>query len=223
LDTVLRMGSGKNKKKAFGEADFSTWIPARDAHEAVVFVVKDYAVAKEKLLSRLVAGLIEARAEYMYSQSDYGEKQLNPNKYILLKSGVWREVLEHPQTYARFWESSDLVLELEGSNSIERLLDVRFNRAQMAKLAPQFAQPHPHTAGLPAGKSEPAPEKRPVAKADLARWAEIFVKVHPDFGEPFALQSARAMFPDKSVGRDRMRDAITAAIGPRKRGPKAAK
>lgn len=53
-----------------------------------------------------------------------------------------------------------------------------------------------------------------VAKADLARWHEIFVDVHPNAPEALALQSAAAMFPNNTVPRQWVRDLR----GPQKRG-----
>jgi hypothetical protein len=105
--------------------------------------------------------------------------------------------------------------------------DVRFNREDVKKAKPPIprqllaealeksAAPAPIATEL-----DNIPEKKLVSNGDLERWAKVFVAVHKDFKGDFALRSAVAMFPDNTVGRDRVAKAISDLIGPRPRGPK---
>ncbi|WP_422059122.1 hypothetical protein [Sphingopyxis sp.] len=82
--------------------------------------------------------------------------------------------------------------------------------------------------GLPGGVDNPLPSQRQepsgddalkpdVSQADLDRWHEIFTAIHPNAVEDFAIRSARAMFPENKVARQRVRDLR----GPQKRGKPA--
>jgi hypothetical protein len=67
----------------------------------------------------------------------------------------------------------------------------------------------------------PRPAEDPAVKADeiakprigdepLAGWAELFKRCYPSADQELALASARGMFPDKHVSRDRVRALIPA-------------
>lgn len=62
-------------------------------------------------------------------------------------------------------------------------------------------------------------EKPPVSEADMSNWWRVFSGVHPEASEDLAQRSARAMFPDNHVSRQKVRDLR----GPQKRGRPAAR
>jgi len=69
----------------------------------------------------------------------------------------------------------------------------------------------PSPIGAPHRESGAIPEedKRPrVSDPALETWAAAFKKVYPDADQDFAWKSARGFFPDKQVGRDRVRALI---------------
>ena len=71
------------------------------------------------------------------------------------------------------------------------------------------AMPHGEEA-----QTEISDAKPPISDADLTRWFEVFSKVHEVSTEDMALRSAQAMYLDKNVSRQKIRDLR----GPQKRG-----
>ena len=67
----------------------------------------------------------------------------------------------------------------------------------------------PPTAEELTAKAEETAKPR-IGDDPLAAWAELFKRLYPGADQDFALSSARGMFPDKHVSRDRVRALIPA-------------
>jgi len=109
-----------------------------------------------------------------------------------------------------FWKTGDVTF-YSSTTGYDRqwsgtLHDVRFDPAG-------FQDAVPPEGGLASASTQDA-EKPTVSRAELAKWHEVFKGVHPEAAEALALQSAAAMFPDKHVPRQYVRDLR----GPQKRG-----
>jgi hypothetical protein len=113
-----------------------------------------------------------------------------------------------------FWASGDTRVPIDSVDGIMpgyeySLMDVRFDPDGLREMG---------AVGLPDGNemqaeasAESSEIRKPVAAADLERWAQVALGVHGEsLTEGLALRSARAMFPDHAVSRDRVRALLPA-------------
>ncbi|MFS2108370.1 hypothetical protein ACCC88_01675 [Sphingomonas sp. Sphisp140] len=128
------------------------------------------------------------------------------DRFAVLDHWIW--TIFKPEIGSDFWQTGyfDTHIPVEGAYSVSssgwiRVFGTRF-LIQGATAVPKIAGPD-------------ATESRPtVSRAELASWHEVFRQVHPDAPEALALRSATAMFPDKRVPREYVRELR----GPQKRG-----
>jgi hypothetical protein len=133
--------------------------------------------------------------------------------HAILDSWVWR--VEVPAPDDGFWETGYfriLVPENMGRTSWRGEIEFFGTRFWPDGLPGGADNPLPSTDRQEPGSDDTL--KPDVSKADLERWHEVFSGIHPNTVEDFAIRSARAMFPDNKVSRQRVRDLR----GPQKRG-----
>jgi hypothetical protein len=165
----------------------------------------EYATKVKWIDGRLESGLIGAAA----GARRLKQQQVADLRIVKLKPSTWRGwacLADHD-----FWETGDITFyEFDvtgyGGRTVAHFHDVRFDPGGFHGINP------PETG--PVQSPAQATEKPTVSKAELAKWHEVFKIVHPDAAEALALQSAVAMFPEKHVPRQYVRDLR----GPQKRG-----
>jgi hypothetical protein len=197
---------------------FENWLRPREALTVLGSAYSKEDVARHLLLERLSSGAITAIAE---AASWTGLAGAKPHQGLTtIPNDFWRDYYRY-QT--GFWDSGDLLFNLghfRGSfNSVSvRFQGIRFDPGAIQKLAGAAenriqATVNALNAAAPAAKAEePAQKGKPVSPAALAAWYEAYKLAYPDESEDAALESARRMFPDKSITRKSIRDL---------RGPRA--
>jgi hypothetical protein len=168
-------------------------------------------VAKRELTKRLETGLVEAYAETVVISSAYGQS----------------ETREFPGLSPNFWKEADLSYDadfwLTGQidSGVNIAFGVRFKPESIRRIIP--LQQTATIAESPQDSTQTINEiakAKPVSAADLEKWAKVFLTVHGDNPtEALALRSAKAMFPDSAISRDRVR----ALLPPRKPGRPASR
>lgn len=201
------------------EEEFRKWLKPTKAVELVAKATGDWNVAQQAILRRAITSTevrIAVRAESIeYSQGNETRK--------------FHPFCPVPDRVLKGWEASELGgnLDLWRSNGDAlwvfrpvsgsflptkwRFYNIRFDPVGIAKLAgiepPTPSQPKPLVeTGTDA--AEPPDTRKPVSQSHLEQWAHLFNKLYPDAPEELGVKSAKGMFPDKSVGRDRVRPLL---------------
>ena len=196
------------------------WFSAAQARDFGQTIVGD--LATKIILEHLKGKKLTAYAA-SWSREAYGSYDVESyDGEVEIPAHVWNDLQDD------FWTTGIAVFFRPSGNAVERSVTyryygVRFSTLDITKLFPGPAPTPPGVTTIAKSAASRAPvapdaKLKPVAEAHLKAWAQVFLKAYgnTDFAEPFALKSAQGMFPDKSVGRDRVREVL----GPRKRGPK---
>ncbi len=189
---------------AMPDGEFDRWVKAVDVLK--LFPDRPRDTATKALAVRMIQGRLKTGAE---------EARIHGMPYL-------RHCFLHPAVWSGwahdldndFWLTGDTTVpwgiddDYELSPTGKQLFDVRFDPEGLRQMG---------ATGLPAAPSAdqstgvgegPRPA---VSQADLDRWAVVFLGVHGEsVTEALALQSARAMFPDRAVSRDRVRALLPA-------------
>jgi hypothetical protein len=177
---------------------------------------------RSALLERLRGGRIETVAEgVQFSGSRAPVAPRNQKGPSTVEPKIW----DHIDWNDHVFFSGDLTHE-EHFGAFDmlrtRFFNIRFRPDDINAMVPQPIEPNPAEAAQVApATEEPTAEKKPVSEANLKLWAQLYQKVYGGSAIDtldFAKLSASGMFPDKNVGRDRVRDLVG---GNRKRGPKS--
>jgi hypothetical protein len=159
--------------------------------------------------------------------------------YVSTKNGIERErgsllavppeLWETPKAImaTTFWVSGDITMMSDfmpsghyQSGGVTKYFGARFHPDGVLALMPRetvrLMGRAPEPPLQPEQQAAEAEDKRPpVPQAKLALWAKVFLGVHGDqVTESFAWRSAKAMFPDSAVSRQRVRELLP----PRKPG-----
>ena len=132
--------------------------------------------------------------------------------------------------HSDLWSTGQISIEIpiasrafSGDTQELKLFGVRFDPAGINQIIQDAggAVPKP-TVPAPVAPSEDADDsaqKKRVSEADLKAWHELYSRLYPGNGYSIehAVESAKGMFPDKSVARDRVRELVG---GDRKPGRK---
>jgi hypothetical protein len=185
---------------------FYSWRAPRQALEDIKELGSVFD-ARAEILARCRSGLLEAGAATFVRRGQSGEKTA---KFVVVPTSVWRD--HAPGMNDDFWKSGTLswYSEKYNSDSSYSLFGVRFKPADLAIIRTD--------AGLDVQPENIAPESSPTEKrktrhglpgvreALLQRWYELFLEAYPGGSKSLAEQSARGMFPDHSVDRQKVRD-----------------
>ncbi len=201
--------------KAISPDEYEQWLPPRVAIKMLEPLLPE-PLAKTEVYNRLCGGeiLSVARTANWYHQSTVETKDLGK-----LGAFIWQMNKLHDHDL--FWSTGTHKLSrpLHHSSSTRHPVEcfgIRFEPGGVQKVLRdsgvdlELAKPSPSEGSGAIGEES----KSSVSKADLARWHEIFAKLHPDAPEALALRSAVALFPDNHVPRQWVRDLR----GPQKRG-----
>jgi hypothetical protein len=168
-------------------------------------------ISKHTLLERLRGKMVRAVARTS-ARNDMQKRE----EFADIDPGHWGHVSETDI----FWNTGDLTYSIiDRYERVEhRQFDVRFEpEAVRAIVAPaaktKSVSPGSTASDTPTEEIQKGPA---VSDAHLKAWFEVYRQVYPDGTEMHAWESARGMFLEKSVSRDRIRDLR----GSQKRGPK---
>jgi hypothetical protein len=168
-------------------------------------------VCQNTILRMLAHKQLDARAGTMVLV-DYGDRDQMQHR-VLVPSAVWGSGTPDYRSY--FWDNGLFDFKLGDSRSSREFscFDVRFDpdvihgllehSPEALATEAQSGQPRKTRHGLPALKDEA-----------LERWYELFLSAYPNGSKTLAEASARGMFPDHSVDRQKVRDLF----GPGKMG-----
>jgi hypothetical protein len=214
----------KTGPKSITEEEYCRWLTPKAALERVGNATS-WDTAAKSILRRAASGKIRIHAEdirFVRSASDKGAfYRFSPVPDTVIN--LWAES-SRPSSWP-FWKDGEAEIETGSSHSMQnratdwQIFGIRFDPAGIDDLI-GVTPPIPTGTGTPEPRLPAVGVAKPVSKGELDRWAQVFVGVHKDFTGDFAQRSAAAMFPDKTVGRDRAAKAISDIIGPRTRGPK---
>jgi hypothetical protein len=180
------------------EDEFAKWMLPKDAVALLKshYGTQSIIIATTTLIERAKGGLLTAIAKHT-SYEDGTTTYLKP-----IQKSDWDSI----RSDSTLWLSGDVVYRIKlGSYRDDavtvRQFDVRFHPQEVRDIipAPMMAEPDkPAAAG-----EQPGP---PVSDAHLKAWYELYKKAYPDDSEDRAWQSARGMFPGKSVSRAKIRE-----------------
>lgn len=185
--------------------EYGGWIKAEDA--LGMFGKRPARATMRAIADRLVSGLLRSAARHWIYR---GKKRV---EFAVIPDMAWQwwAYESDPQ----FWDAGDTMVPVDHvdgfipSNWDYHLYGVRFDPEGLREMG---------AVGLPDGEAkraaagaETTENPKPVPAADLERWAQIALAVHGEsLTEAFALRSAKAMFPDHAVSRDRVRALLPA-------------
>lgn len=207
--------------------DYAGWITARRLADKF-YALQDFTASVNSLADKLRVGLVHAAAGYVsvnLSQADRGPVRIPREHWkeikALARDDLWQTgqvsvwVQEHLRSEKVRYDYHDVRFELSGVGEM------------LATMMPAPSPPLEFLGGLTSVDEDAAqtaidlpelPDKRPrVTDPHLRAWHDVYMNIYGDKQPlPHAVASAKGMFPDKSVGRDRVRDLFPE----RKRGPK---
>ena len=205
------MAKKRRQRQKLTEEEFASWIPIRKAIGQPV-EIGGLEPAKQEIWSRLRAGILRSGAENW---------TINPNDppggVIEVEQDRWGSLQVVTDSW---WQTGRVTLWRDEGNrtghgyrrptSAVEYFGMRVDPEGLMKFT---GRPVPTT--LKHAASDLASEEgKPRIRDDwLADWAALFNKLYPDKDADFAWRSAKGMFPDKSVSRDRVRPLV-----PRSRG-----
>ena len=170
------------------------------------------------ILERLRGGKIQAIAESVQFSGTRAPVGAKANQG---PSSISQDTWDYVDHSNAVWHSGDLTINKAFGafdSLMTRFFSVRFNPDDVKALIPT---PLKAEIENPARSAEVEDqEKKPVSEAHLKLWAQLYQKTYGGTKIDtldFAQRSAAGMFPDKAVGRDRVRALVG---GNRKRGPK---
>jgi hypothetical protein len=225
------------EKLALTPQTIANWLNPRDTEERLGEVIKNGALVVPTLLNRVRAGLIQTAAMYSVWENPDRFDQSSSDKPVLIPAEHWAfyHHLEIEDQYA-LWDTGDICFEMgtnEGFDTVSvRYFGVRFDPAGIEEMIASAAPTRPrisHPAPSPLAfleqltrREQPEPEEPqvgpPVSPEHLRAWFELYQRAYSGAAdtEANALASARGMFPDKMVSRERIRELR----GSQKRGRK---
>jgi len=165
-------------------------------------------VARATIKKRLESGLILAKAEEIVVW--LGSQQKERHALTDIDPSYW--LLAELPSYDPFWQTGEVTFKRrEGraySDTLIEAFGVRLIDSGVTRLMASLSISLPDAQA--SDTSEDNGDARPdVSLADLRRWAEVFVGVYGDrVTEALALRSAKAMFPDSAVSRQRVRELL---------------
>lgn len=173
------------------------------------------AAAVATLSRRVGAGVIQLVAA-TYVASTNG-RETDRGTRLIVPPELW----ETPRAMlaTTFWASGDLTMIADNMPTgyfkrghVTKYFGSRFQpdgvRALMPRDIVRLADGGT-SAQVPSKATETDDPKPPVSRADLKRWADVFLAVHADkVTEALAVQSAKAMFPNHAVSRDKVRELL---------------
>jgi hypothetical protein len=207
----------------FTEKDLSGWMPVSEAIKLAEAAYGDFALAANTLAGRLKIAAIRAGAEYSGIE---GAGKLTG--VVEIAAQHWG-LLRSPTHAVDFWRTGELLLLIPsrvdvmgvpyGPGDYVRYLGVRIEpiafRALLAG-APNPPAPAAATPSAPPKESDEGDAAKPRIQDDwLTAWAELFNRFYSHEDAEFALKSARGMFHDKRVARDRVRPLVQRPRGRR--------
>jgi hypothetical protein len=183
--------------ESFTGLDFEEWLRPSEALD-ILSTAWGHETSARWIAGRLISGLIVAGAAAVMRRPG------SPlHTFVKVPADAWQDWA--CLRASDFWKTGDVTL-YRGGSLAGQFHDVRFHPSGFVKAIPSPGD-------QPAGEGSPS-EKPIVARADLARWHQLFVQVYPNAAEALAQQSAAAMFPNHRVPRQYVRDLR----GPQKRG-----
>ena len=190
------------------------WMTPRQAFTLVDSHFHNQGGTAQAIIGRLKGGALKSVALGGRSTEANGRVS-SPTAPCNIPSSHWAEW--NDGALSDIWGVGDIRVYVDGR--VYRYFGVRFDPAEVRQMLPplveQFAPPPVSPPLLK--QEEPASEGKPVAASHLEEWYRLFQKAYPNASEDLALDSARGMFPGKSV----TRASVRALRGTQKRGPKA--
>jgi hypothetical protein len=184
--------------------DIARWLTPSQAVNLVDAAYENKQLSTRALLDRLRGEMVQAVAAYCVVQLGGGASRR------LTIAGVpathWEKMFSSDQ----FWITGqfDCVARPQGFSQLAtfRYFDVRFEPEDVRAIIAHLSIPD--TIQAPS-EPEPAQKGPPVSEAHLQAWFDVYRKVYggsPGDTLENALKSARGMFHDRFVSRDRVRD-----------------
>jgi hypothetical protein len=211
---------------------YKGWLTPKRAIETLK-PAYDYAFAKTDLYAKLKAGLLVSYAAKIYGANDYEVT------HVEISASVWREVDSLRLVGCHFWETGNFITEIHVGNmgiSLDGInyIGVRFDPegikaildehgiSSTSPIAEMPTQEIASDQSSPPANAVPK-ETRPKAEpAHLKAWFDAYQSVYSETDLntlDFAWESAKGMFPDKWVIRDRVHEMFSdRKPGPRKKG-----
>jgi len=207
------------------DESLATWLTPREAVELLSPWYSGHRVVEAALLERLMGGLINAHAR----SSAHGQHGGTPTSPVFVPNTHWGS-LSGPTGANRFWETGDARMFFRHNGDIIRYYGIRFDPDGVSALLPKNSDKNHPESAVPklaepaalAAADDPKPElEQPgprVSDPALQAWYSAYQSAYQvaEQTEAHAVRSAKGMFHDKSVARDRIRTLL----GSRKRGPK---
>jgi hypothetical protein len=193
--------------------DVADWLTPDQAVKILQGVFEEDYLSKKTLLGRLAGGMIQAVSGHTVIEGDKSSRRSR----FLIPSADWH----HIDISDDFWISGDLTYSRReyggiGTETI-RHYDLKF---EPQSVRATIANAQTHAASNPEPGMLESLQKGPrVTDPHLKAWFDLYSQVYSGTAEDTedrALQSARGMFPGKSVTRDRIRELR----GAQKRGRK---
>jgi hypothetical protein len=192
---------------------YKDWIKPSKALARAKAHFGDAYTAAEALGERLKDGLLGAMAETIVYEEP--GKPETTTSFAPLAKVVWRHVTGgwHGQM---FWRTGNLEVWLDRGEDRCSLHGILFDPEGLDKFLGAEARPAPPA--VPDSPPEPEQKGPRVPEPLLKEWFAVYSKAYAgtEDTEDRAVESARGMFPGKSVSRERVR----ILRGARKRGPK---
>lgn len=208
----------KERARRLTPAEFDQWMVPKDASDTL-----DYMTgwdARSAIVARLQNGLLLAVARTVIFRNKRAD-------FFPVETSDWESVSSQ-FPHSPFWLSGDLQTTIRddyGNSEDISFFGVRFDPAGMQAIldgAPGRRSLASTASQIGPSQTDPEETGPPVSATDLRVWLEAYTEVYggkPEDTVPFAWESAKGMFPNKSVSRQKVRDLLAG----RKPGPKAAK
>jgi hypothetical protein len=206
--------------------ELETWIPAKRALERMIACGPNHGEATEALWKLLVTGHLRSGAEHHTVEIP----RLQNGGVIEIEDTRWRNFGEPWQS--ALWSTGQASLSIESDGhgyrrdpeSLVTYFGVRFEPIALAKTLAGLGE-KPQVALQPSVPSDASQDragdsaKSRIGDEPLAAWAAVFNKYYPGASLQEAWDSARGMFPDKRVSRER----VDALLPKRERGRRKGK
>ena len=207
--------------------ELASWWTPQEALAYAATCVNGRSAASNAIWQRLVGGLIESVA----ATSSLTRKDRAPVpswKPELIPQRFWKKFSQHGSD---FWDAGDVRFFLSGSgtSSVYQAFNIKLNPADVRESLPPPRPPpkklwvkkpiEPEKPAQAVEELEPEQKGPSVSPDHLRAWFDLYQRVYsgPADTEANALESARGMFPGKSVSRERVRELR----GSQKRGRKS--
>lgn len=203
--------------------EHSKWLPPKETI-ALLKSRMPYLIAVSTLIGRLRGDQIVAIAGSC--TKIVGIKIESKVGLIRMFPALWQLYSESFSRHYSLWDSGDIHFFEDATNitskSTYSYYDVRFRPSDIVAMLPSSVKATDTIDAAPLA-DEAKPSGKPVSSAHLQLWHELYLKVYansPVVTLPHAIASAKGMFPDKSVGRDRVRELRAGGkTGPKKAMP----